>query len=122
MTATTREKRADGLVGGLILIALGAVFLLGQQGLFGAAGIRDWWPLIVVALGVGKLVTGGDGRRRRGGFWLVFIGLWLLANTNHFFGLDWHNSWPIVLIGAGLMMTINALLGEPRVREVSGDE
>ena len=122
MTATTREKRADGLVGGLILIALGAVFLLGQQGLFGVSGIRDWWPLIVVALGVGKLVSSGGGQRRRGGVWLVFIGLWLLANTNHYFGLDWHNSWPIVLIGSGVMITVNALLGESRAKEVSDGE
>jgi hypothetical protein len=122
MTATTREKRADGLVGGLILIALGAVFLLGQQGLFGVSGIRDWWPLIVVALGVGKLVSSGGGRRRRGGVWLVFIGLWLLANTNHYFGLDWHNSWPIVLIGSGVMITFNALSGDSRAREVSDGE
>jgi hypothetical protein len=122
MTATTREKRADGLVGGLILIALGAVFLLGQQGLFGVAGIRDWWPLIVVAMGVGKMVSSGSGRRRRGGIWLVFIGLWLLANTNHYYGLDWHNSWPIVLIGSGVMITVNALLGESRSREVSDGE
>jgi hypothetical protein len=105
-------KRGEGLMGGLILIALGVAFLLGQQGLFGVAGVRDWWPLIVVAIGVGKLVGGGSGRRRRGGLWMVFVGLWLLANVNHYFGLDWHNSWPIMVIGGGVMMTLGALYGD----------
>ena len=118
MNAGQDEKRGEGLVGGLILIALGVAFLLGQQGLFGVAGVRDWWPLIVVAIGVGKLV-GGSGRRRRGGLWLVFVGLWLLANTNHYFGLDWHNSWPIMLIGGGVMMTLGALYGDSCKRETS---
>jgi hypothetical protein len=112
MNSNQEEKRGEGLVGGLILIALGVVFLLGQQGLFGLPGIREWWPLIVVAVGVGKLVGAGSGRGRRGGLWMLFVGLWLLANANHYLGLDWHNSWPILVIGGGVMMTLGALYGD----------
>ncbi len=105
---STSEKRADGLMGGLILIAVGAVFLLLQQGILQAAGIRDWWPLIVVAVGLAKLVS-GDGERRRGGLWLLFVGGWMLLNTNHLYGLSWHNSWPILVIGLGTMLTLGAI-------------
>lgn len=104
-----REKRTDGIVGGLILIALGVIFLLEQQGLLAFAGITTWWPLFVVAIGLAKLIGGGSGRRRRGGLWLIFVGLWLLANTNHYWGLDWHNSWPIMVIGFGTMLVFGAL-------------
>lgn len=108
MNATHNAKRADGLVGGLILITLGAVFFLSQQGFWEFDGLRHWWPLIVVAIGVGKLL-GGD-ERRGGGLWLIFVGSWLLANTNHWFGLTWRNSWPVMIIGVGVMLTGKALL------------
>jgi hypothetical protein len=117
MTKTDGEKRADGVVGGLILVALGVIFLLEQRGLLGFAGITSWWPLIVVAMGVGKLVGGGSGRRRRGGLWLLFVGVWLLANTNHYLGLTWQNSWPIMLIGFGVMLTLGAVFGDRCGRE-----
>ena len=90
------------------------------------AGIRDWWPLIVVAIGAAKLI-GGDAERRRGGLWLLFVGGWLLANTNHFFGLDWGNSWPVMVIGVGVMLTFGALFpvrkrdGEAPRAEETGD-
>jgi hypothetical protein len=83
--------------------------------------MHDWWPLIVVAIGVGKLA--GGGRRRRSGLWLIFVGLWLLANTHRFFGLTWNSSWPILVIGFGVMLTLGALYGESgKEEEVSGGE
>jgi hypothetical protein len=105
---STSEKRVDGLMGGLILIAVGAVFLLLQQGILRMAGIWDWWPLIVVAMGLGKLVSGGA-KRRRDGLWLLFVGGWLLANTQHLFGLNWQNSWPVMVIGLGMLLSLGAL-------------
>jgi|RhiMethySRZTD1v2_1073278.scaffolds.fasta_scaffold2345041_1 cell wall-active antibiotic response 4TMS protein YvqF len=112
MNDGNREKRTDGVVGGVILITLGVIFLLEQQGLLAFAGIRNWWPLIVVAVGLAKLIGGGSGRRRRGGLWVLFVGLWLLANANHYWGLDWHNSWPIMVIGFGTMLVLGSLFGD----------
>lgn len=53
------SSQRSALVGGLILIALGALFLLGQV----APGLWSWidtfsWPLIVVAAGVLLLIIG----------------------------------------------------------------
>ncbi|MGE5672543.1 MAG: LiaI-LiaF-like domain-containing protein [Mycobacterium leprae] len=44
------------LTGGLILIALGVIFLLDNLGFFSWVSIWKFWPLILVALGVGLLV------------------------------------------------------------------
>jgi hypothetical protein len=119
---STSDKRADGLMGGLILIAVGTVFLFWQQGLLQVAGIREWWPLMVVAIGLAKLVS-GPAKRRRDGLWLLFVGAWLLANTQHFFGLSWQNSWPVMVIGLGVMLTLGALfpLDRPSVGVDNGN-
>lgn len=120
MNATDNSKRAEGLVGGLILITLGVIFFLSQQDVWEFDGMRHWWPLIVVAIGVGKLI-GGGAERRGGGLWLLFVGAWLLANTNRWFGLHWGNSWPVMIIGVGLMLTWRALFQRREQPEASHD-
>ncbi len=42
---------------------------------------------------------------RRGGI-LVAVGLWLLATTLHIGGLNWINSWPLLLILIGVVIMI----------------
>jgi hypothetical protein len=121
MDARTNGKRVEGLVGGLILMVLGAIFLLDGQGLWAFDGLRGWWPLIVIAIAVGKLIGADTGERRGGGLWLLFVGAWLLANTQHVFGLRWHTSWPILIIGLGVMMTVKALYSKPAESPEVGD-
>jgi hypothetical protein len=49
-------------IGAVVLIVLGVLFLLSNQGLIPRLGplLREWWPLILIAVGVGLLF------RRRG--------------------------------------------------------
>ncbi len=49
--ASGRNK--GGLVGGLVLIVLGVLFL--ADNLFPQFNFSDYWPLILVAVGVGLL-------------------------------------------------------------------
>lgn len=102
----TRRERARGgsLVAGLILIGLGLCFLFLNFGWIDFDFPWSWWPLVLVAIGGGRLVSAGDDDERRGGAWLVLIGVWLLINVQGWFGLSWHNSWPLVLVAAGLMI------------------
>jgi len=44
------ERRRNGI--GLLLVALGVVFLLGNVGAFRFIDLRYVWPLVVIALGV----------------------------------------------------------------------
>ncbi len=51
-----------GKIGAIILIALGVIFLLANLGIanfnLGALAAK-WWPLILIAVGVGMLFTRG---------------------------------------------------------------
>ena len=42
---------------GIVLIVIGVVFLLANFGLLQFGWLRDWWPLILIALGVWSLIN-----------------------------------------------------------------
>jgi uncharacterized membrane protein (UPF0136 family) len=44
------ERRRNGI--GLLLVAVGVVFLLGNVGAFRFVDLRYVWPLVLIALGV----------------------------------------------------------------------
>ncbi len=56
----------------------------------------------------------------RGGIWMIFIGIWGLLTEFQVFGLDYHTSWPLLIIGAGLKMVWRSLEG-PGVRRIVGN-
>lgn len=110
-----RERAHGGrLVAGLILIGLGVCFLLFNLGLIDFEIPWRWWPLILVAIGAGKLVTAADSDEVRGGAWLLLVGTWLLINVQGWFGLSWHNSWPLMIMAAGLMIAWGGWCGDGR--------
>jgi hypothetical protein len=99
-----------GLFWPLILIAIGAAFLLNNLGLLGPNAwdtLVRFWPVILIAFGLDHLV------RRRGLVGPVFfIGLgtlFLLSNFNLLEGVWWSaiQYWPILLIAIG----VDILLG-----------
>jgi hypothetical protein len=106
-----RAVTGGKLVFGLVLLGLGLFFLLDRFAVIDIDVPWGWWPLVLVALGVGKLLDGRDGRDRQGGVWLIVIGVWLILNFEGYFGLDWDNSWPLLLVAAGAMIVWRALRG-----------
>lgn len=98
-----------GLFAGAILILVGLAFLAEQFHLttFNVI-VRDWWPMIIVVLGVLRLFRGW---RFWSGAWLIALGLWLEAIQLHWYGLTIENSWPLLLIFIGAAMTLRAFTG-----------
>jgi hypothetical protein len=111
MNAMHDRERAHGgrLAAGVILIAAGVVVLLFNFGVVELDVPWGWWPLVLVAIGAGRLVTAGNHDERRAGTWMILLGGWLLVNFLHLFGLGWRNSWPLLIIAAGGMMVWKAI-------------
>lgn len=107
--------RWSTLAGGIVLIAVGAVFLMDTLELadFGNL-LRDGWPLIPVVIGIPMLF---DRERRGGGITLIAVGAWMFVSNRGMFGLDWSSSWPVVLILVGGGMILNALIDAVVPRE-----
>lgn len=111
MNDLRRARTSGGLVAGLILIGLGLLFLGEELRWLEAEAAWRFWPLVLVALGIAKLARASGADQRKGGLVLVMIGGWLLVNTFELFDLDWGTSWPLLLIGFGLIWTWEALAG-----------
>lgn len=53
---------------GIVLIVIGVLFLAYNFGYFNFGWLRDWWPLILIALGIWSLINHkpGDGNASSG--------------------------------------------------------
>lgn len=112
------ERKSDGgaVVAGVVLIAVGLVFLLDRLEIGVENIVHSWWPMLIVLWGVWQLSRCG---RRWTGVWMIAVGGWLQAVQMHLYGLTMHNSWPILLIifGAGLTGRAIADAFVPRTKE-----
>jgi hypothetical protein len=119
---------AGRIAGGLIILAFGILMMLDQQAVLGGDGMRFFPGAVLVLLGTVQLLGGGGscsrrGRRRSGfgGVWLIFVGAWLMANQGHLFGLTFHTSWPLLVIGVGVMMVMRELFQGTRPADGPSD-
>ena len=91
-------KRKDVLTG-LLLIAIGLIFLASNLGTMPEINMARQWPLILVAIGVIKILAPGDDSRWDGVPLLLIAGIFL-AHNYHVMRI--HDSWPLFIVVAGL--------------------
>ena len=103
------------LVFGLLLIFIGVVFTLDQLGwIEDADDFLQFWPLIVVAAGLGKLLwPGSSGSWLTGGL-LVLVGTWLQLDILGWVEISVWDYWPVILIAIGVRIAWRGLGGESR--------
>jgi hypothetical protein len=89
---------------GLFLLAAGVALLLDKLDFFYIGSVWHYWPVIFIAMGFGRLLDAQFAWEYRKACWWLFMGSWLLVSELHLFGLSYHNSWPILLIGIGMSM------------------
>jgi hypothetical protein len=120
MNDTTRKQIDSGAVfSGLVLIAVGVLFLLERLGLADFHYvIRHYWPLIIVIIGLSKVLR----RQIWGGFWLIAIGAWLQISYLRLFGLSFSSSWPLLLIALGVGMIARTIFESARRQEPASPE
>jgi predicted membrane protein len=87
---------------GLALIGLGTLFLLDRAGTLDAGEvIGDWWPVIIIALGLIQLAE--SPRSFLGPGIVIGVGVVLLLfSTDVVEGNVWNYLWPVILIVVGL--------------------
>lgn len=113
MSGKKEEKdRSGGIAMGLVLILIGALFLADRFNLMDLGDVWDYWPLLLIAYGVVKLVTGRNGEAVGSGITWTLFGLWFLAVQLDWYGLTYADSWPIALVAVGGGMVVRALIGD----------
>jgi hypothetical protein len=97
---TARKVDTGAVVTGVVLLTVGVCMLLVRYSdyEFGQF-VRDWWPMILVLIGVPKLTSYPT---LWNGLWLIALGSWMQLVNFNVFGMTWRNSWPLMLIVLGI--------------------
>lgn len=90
------------MIPGLILIAIGALFLLDNLHIVNVAAWFAYWPAILIALGLFKLVDSNHQIGRIAGGVLMAFGALCLADNLGYLRID--QMWPLALIALGLFL------------------
>jgi len=105
---------SPGLIFGLAIIAIGVLFLLDNFGI-PVGFLWGYWPVILIAVGLAKIVDSKETSARTGGAIIMLVGVVLIADKVHLPFLNnvslW-SLWPLALIVFGFMMLWGALEGK----------
>jgi len=105
-----REPRWNAnvtLIPALVVIGIGVLFLLGNLGIVIVHDWFDYWPVILIAVGLVKLVDSTFSGGRVAGAIIMGCGAVILADNLGYLHARWEDYWPLVLVAAGLLMLAN---------------
>ena len=103
------KSATSQVVLGLLVIAMGLLFLLDNLGFVDMHRAFSFWPMLFVIVGTVKLC---DTRTQGGtllGAGLVGIGILLMLDRMDIIDFSWRTVWPLVLIGLGGFLVAKAV-------------
>ena len=107
-----RRSRGSGFAFGFVLIVAGTLFLLDNLDIVEVEGLFQWWPLLIIAIGVGEFI---DGSRLGATIW-VGVGGWFLLNNFDYLAVNlFEIFWPALLTLIGSILVWQALTRRPRI-------
>jgi hypothetical protein len=96
----------SGVIPGLVLVAVGALFFLNNLHII---YVREWfryWPAILIAFGIVKLVDSTySGGRVCGGIMAGFGAIFLARNLGYT-DIGMREIWPLFIVGLGLLLLV----------------
>jgi hypothetical protein len=105
----------DGLpaqwIPALVLISVGALFLLNNLQIIRFHDIFVYWPVALVAWGIYKVVDQPASKDKVVGAILIGIGGILLMGNLGIPHMGWGDLWPLILIAIGVLMLTDRLAG-----------
>lgn len=108
---------AGKLVFGIALLVIGVLTFFDAIDLWEWREIWRYWPVILIVLGVSNEVDAIRTRRGGGGYILIAVGVWMLAGSQEFLGLDYRSAFPLGVVVAGIGVILHALLGVEQKKE-----
>lgn len=103
MTEKQRHNISMKIIVGIGIIAFGVLALLSNFGVPLNFNMRDYWPLILIIIGLGFLVQPLSKRHFFNGIIILAIGGFFLArNLVEGFDFRIHDLWPVILVIVGI--------------------
>jgi len=102
------------MIFGLAIVAIGVLFLLDNFGV-PVGNVWSYWPVILIAVGLAKIVDSRDTSARTGGAIVLLVGVVFMADKLHlpfFNNRSLWDLWPLAIIAFGFMTLWGALEGK----------
>jgi predicted membrane protein len=100
---------SHGIFFGAIVVAIGVLLLLDNLGIFRFHDVWQYWPVLLVAWGISRLV---DSNSPSGYVWggvVTLVGAFLLLDTLDIISFNFAVIWPLLLIAFGVSVLVKAL-------------
>ena len=113
---------AGKLAVGLVLVGVGITAFLDKLDVWEIGMLWRYWPLILIALG---LVNAYEAMRRRqgdGSYFMIGVGVWMLAGSFNLFGLSYGSAFPLGIIVVGIGAVLHAIIDVPQAAKENGNE
>ncbi len=109
------ERRWSRIVGGLMLLILGSVFVLQNMGVLHAGRLGDYWPLLFVWAGLVRMIGGPRGRHHfASGAVVLALGIAFQLDRLGIVWIHARDFWPLLLVVAGVALVAESLMLRPR--------
>ena len=102
MHKKTRSFFNTRIVVGLLIIAAGILLLLKSLGIGSDYNVGDFWPVILIVIGLGKILQPKQHRQLYRGLVITAIGTLFLLNNLAYIHFWFDDLWPILLILLGI--------------------
>ena len=107
----TVRGNAGRLVLGLAVIAIGVLFTLDRLGYVDAGEFWEYWPVLLILLGMGRVLQPRGTHGRGFGLVLILFGVWFLLSNLDVIHYNFGDVWPILLVVLGVTMVWRAITG-----------
>lgn len=106
------SNRAFGqVVIGLLVVAMGVLFLLDNLGYVGFRHALSFWPIAFMVAGAGMMVSQEERNGHVTGLILIVVGLLLLLKHMGLVDISWNMVWPVLLIVVGGLILFRTMGG-----------
>jgi len=106
------SNATGGMIIGLGVITVGVLFLLRNVGILYFDDIWQYWPVILIVVGISKLANTHSASQVTSGLIIGGLGtIFLLRNLGYIYGDIWQYIWPGILIAVGLSILVKHLEG-----------
>ena len=106
----SETRRLSRLIGGGLLLLVGTLFVLQNLGWFHAGRLYDYWPLLLVWIGLTRMFGPTRPRHFPTGTVVFALGVYLQLERLDMVRVDARDVWPILMVVGGLALVADSLL------------
>lgn len=104
-----RHRQVSAAIFGVILIALGTIFILDNLGYVEAFPFWEYWPVVLIGFGLASLIAPKDAGDPAGGAVMTGVGTFFLLRKLDVIDWRFRDVWPLFLVLAGVALILRSL-------------